>query len=197
MRTTTLFFVLISQFCLAGPVTEPNAIGEWSEPTNGLRGRLLFAERVQDKYDVQNNCKEGVVYLELQNLSQGETLYVYYDAKKSPLRCELQDSTGNAVKRWGGVYSDSRPYPCWLALPYDSALRFSATILVGTPPNSLVISVGEIGMGGAWKVPLDATNDYFLSGTFNSLSVTNETRPRVWEGILKLPPVKISIENLK
>src|ERR1022692_4041965 len=34
--------------------------------------------------------------------------------------------------------------------------------------------------GGKWVIPTTATNDYYLSGTFSSMSPTNETRPRVW-----------------
>ena len=182
--------------CFAGPVTEPKFIGEWSQPTNGLRGRLLIAEGAQNKYDVQYNCTPGVVYLELQNMAVYDTIYVYYNAKRSPLRCELQDSFGNSISsRDVFVSSDARPDPCWLALPLDSTLRFSTTILSGLARNSLLISVGEEGVGGAWKIPLDSTNAYYLSGTFTSMSSTGETRPRVWEGTLKLPPVKISVKN--
>jgi hypothetical protein len=194
-RLLPIICIFANCLCFAGPVTEPKFAGDWSVPTNGLRGRLLLAERAQDKFDVQNKGKQGVVYLELQNLALGDTIYVYYDAKKSPLHCELQDSTGNAVKPYNAVFSDWRPYPCWLALPHDSTLRFSATILTGSPVNALVISVGEALTGGAWEMPLDSTNDYYLSGAFTSMSSTGETRPRVWEGTLKLPPVKISVKN--
>ena len=196
MRVIFLFFCLTCQLCLAGQVTETKFIGDWSEPTNGLRGRLLFAERSQDKWDIQNNSRSGVVYLELENL--GDTIYVYYDEVKSPLRCELRDSLGNLVPS-GNVFvsSDWRPEPCWLGLPNDSTLRFSTTILVGSPRNSLLISVGEARVGGAWKIPLDSTNVYYLSGTFTPIPPSNAARPRVWEGTLKLPPVKISMESLK
>ena len=198
MRVIILFVCLTCQLCLAGPVTEPKFIGDWSEPTNGLRGRLLIAERSQDKWDVQNNSRSGVVYLELQNITSGDTLYVYYAEVKSPLRCELRDSIGNNIPT-GNVFvnSDWRPQPCWLVLPNDSTLRFSTTILMGAPTNSLLISVGEAIDGGSWKIPLDSTNVYYLSGTFNPTPPVNETRPHVWEGTLKLPPVKISTKDVK
>jgi len=178
--------------CFAGPVTEPKAIGEWSQPTNGLRGRLLFAEASKaDKYGLLI----GEVYLELQNVSAGDTMYVYYVASKSPLHCQLHDFGGKTVESEPSPGSDGRPSPCWLALPYDSTLRFDTRLGPAFAPAHpcLFICVGL--EGGAWEIPLTATNDYYLSGTFSSISTTNETRPRVWEGTLKLPPVKISVIN--
>jgi hypothetical protein len=198
MRIIVLFLCLTCQFCLAGPVTEPKFIGDWSETTNGLRGRLLFAERSPEKWEIQNNSRSGVVFLELQNIASADTLYVYYDEVRSPLHCELRDSVGNVIPL-GGVFvnSDLRPAPCWLALPNNSTLRFSTTVFVNSPKNSLLISVGEAMDGGAWKIPLDSTNDYYLSGTFNPTPPENETRPHVWEGTLKLPPVKISVRQIQ
>ena len=157
---------------------------------------MLFAERTQDKWDIQNNSRSGIVCLEIENL--GDTIYIYYAEVTSPLRCELRDSAGNAIPL-GNVFvsSDWRPTPCWLALPNDSTLRFSTTVLGSSPRNSLLISVGEPMIGGAWKIPLDSTNDYYLSGTFSPTPPENETRPHVWEGILKLPPVRISAKSLK
>ena len=62
--------IFANGLCFAGPVTEPKATGEWSEPTNGLRGRLLFAEGIK----LQEGARLSLVYLELQNLSLGDTL---------------------------------------------------------------------------------------------------------------------------
>jgi hypothetical protein len=177
--------------CFAGPVTEPKSIGEWSEPTNGLRGRLLFAEGIK----LQEGARLGWVYLELQNLSAWGAVYVYYDAvRQSPLKCELRDSDGKIVKNSLGAVGEGIPPACWLTLPHDSTLRF-LTGGTGSAPDYPSLFVVSAWVGGKWAIPATATNDYYLSGTFSSTSPTNETRPLVWEGTLKLPPVKISVKN--
>lgn len=172
-------------------MTEPKSIGEWSEPVDGLRGRLLFAENVKD----ENGVRIGNIYLELQNLSSGDNRYVYYDAKKSPIHCELNDSKSDGVKVWPGNMSDGMPSACWLALPYDSSLRFDTRLGPAFTPSHpcLFICIGL--EGGTWEIPLTATNDFYLSGTFTTTPPQNETRPHMWEGTLKLPPVKISVKN--
>ena len=196
MRVILLIFCL-GQICLAGPITEPKFVGDWSETTNGLRGRLLLGVYPQDAFHAQHNSKQAVVYIELQNITSIETIYVSYDPIESPLRCELKNSNGDIVKPNGVALGDLRPAPCRLALPRDSSLRFSATFLAGAPSDSLLISVGEMVAGGAWEIPLESTNVYYLSGTFSPTLPANETNPHVWEGTLKLPPVKISTKDIK
>jgi hypothetical protein len=190
MRIFIMISLLAGSFCSAGPVTEFKTAGEWSEVTNGLRGRLLFAEGTPDKGGV----KMGEVYLELQNVSLGDAMYVYYAATKSPLRCELSDAAGKNVEGMPEVMSDWMPSPCWLALPHDSALRFSTRVgpSFGPAHPCLFICVGL--EGGAWEIPPTATNDYYLSGTFTVKTPANETRPRIWEGTLKLPRVRVPVK---
>ena len=188
----SIICIFVNCLCFAGPVTEPKSIGGWSEPTNGLRGRLLFAEAPKaDKYGLLI----GEVYLELQNVSAGDTMYVYYVASISPLHCQLRDFDGKSVESGPSPGSDGRPSPCWLALPYDSTLRFNTRVGPAFAPAHpcLFFCVGL--EGGAWEILLTATNDYFLSGTFTISAPKNETRPRVWEGTLKLPPVRIPVNN--
>jgi hypothetical protein len=190
MRILILISLLVGSSCFAGPVTEFKTSGEWSEVTNGLRGRLLFAEGAVLKYGV----KMGEVYLELENVSERGTIYVYYAATKSPIQCELSDSEGKNIKGLPGVPSDFMPSACWLALPHDSALRFSTRVGPSIAPGHpcLFICVGL--EGGAWEIPLTATNNYYLSGTFTVSAPTNETSPRIWEGTLKLPAVRVPVK---
>jgi hypothetical protein len=196
MRSST--FILLSTLscllpfhsCFAGLVSEPIAFGAWSEATNELRGRLLFAEGTPDKYGV----RYGLVYLELQNLALGDNVYVYYDAKRSPLKCELHDSAGATVKNSLGSGADWRPSACWLALPNDSTLRFR-TGFSGSGPDHPCLFIMSSFEGGKWEIPVTATNDYFLSGTFSTTSPTNEIQPSRWEGTLKLPPVRIPVKS--
>jgi hypothetical protein len=183
-------FIFVNCLCFAGSVTEPLSIGEWSEPTNGLRGRLLFAERTNN----WSLATEGIVYLELQNISPSDTLYVYYNFQNSAPICELHDDAGKMIKNRPDTGSDWLPSSCWLSLPNDSTLRFQ-TGGSNSEPNHPCLYIISKFFGGKWEIPLTATNDYYLSGTFSSLSTTNGTRPRVWEGTLKLPPVKIPVKS--
>jgi hypothetical protein len=190
-KISILFLLLLAcRCCLAGSASsEPKAMGEWSEPTNGLRGRLVFGEN-----DKIVGTRMGVIYLELQNVSLGDTMYVYYPAAKSPLRCELQDSAGKTVQRSGSPYSGGISAPCWLALPNDAPLRFRVTLGgFGIPQNGGLFIAGCI--DDAWVIPASATDDYYLSATLNVTHPKDETRPRVWQGTLKLPPVKISAKK--
>jgi hypothetical protein len=191
MRTALLFFILTCQLCTAAPVNEPKAIGEWSEPTNGLRGRLIFySNGITDR----DGVVKGLVYLELQNLPPGDTLYVYYAVGRMPLKCELRDFSGKSIEESRGAGSDFMPAACWLALPPDSTLRFRTGYSSSAPDFPCLFIISAF-IGGKWHVPMTATNDYYLSGTFSSISTTNGTRPRVWEGTLKLPPVRIEAKS--
>ena len=131
-------------------------------------------------------------------------MYIYcgFDPSRpdaSQLSCELRDSGGKIILR-GGFSIDGRlPGPCWLALPHDSTLRFRPCALCKG-----MASDGEwfIYAGfNSWRIPRGDTNDYYLSGTLTLSIPQGETRPRtpedkysapsVWQGTLKLPPVKI------
>ena len=195
----SILLALAFQSCLAGPVSEAISFGAWSEATNGLRGRLAFAENPK-----LFGTHIGVVYLELQNVSWGETMYVYYKANQSlfkpdqsSFRCELHDASG-AVCQKGlmGMITHEGPIPgpCWLALPPDSALRFCVTVWgFGIPQNGGLIIAGD--ETDYWVIPPTATNDYFLSGTLTITSPKDETRQHAWEGTLKLPQVKIPVKK--
>src|SRR5262245_14394412 len=95
MPLIVLLGALSVQICFAGSVVEPDAIGGWSEPTNNMRGRLLFIEGAK----LKDGARTAAIYLELQNLSGSETLYVYYDTLRAPPHCELRDSTGKIVEQ--------------------------------------------------------------------------------------------------
>jgi hypothetical protein len=186
----SLFLALAVQSCLAGSVSEPISFGAWSEATNGLRARLAFAEDPK-----LFGTRMGVVYLELQNVSLGDTLHVYYKADQSPFRCELHDASGAPCQPGGCEYDGMISAPCWLALPHDSALRFRVTLGgFGVPQNGGLFIAG--GIPDCWVIPTKATNDYFLSGTLTITAPKDETRPRVWEGALKLPQVKVPVKKL-
>ena len=173
----------------AGLASGPLSFGEWSPPTNGLRGRLAFSENGKPF-----GTRMGVLYLELQNVSLGDGMYVYYRAATSPFRCELRDSTGKTNETMSFEYDGWIPAPCWLALPYDSVLRFRLTLGgFGVPQNAGLFIAGC--MPDCWLIPPSATDDYFLSGTLSVAAPKDETRPRIWQGTLKLPPVRIPAKS--
>ena len=193
MNAKLSFFVLVSfllcHVCHAGPASDPTSFGEWSQPTNGLRARLAFAEDTKIY-----GTRMGVVYLELQNVSLGDTMYVFYRAASSPFRCELRDSAGKTNETRGFAYDGWIPAACWLSLPHDSVLRFRVTLGgFGVPQNGGIFVAGCI--PDCWTIPTSATNDYFLSGTLTVASPKDETRPRVWEGTLTIPPVRIPVKT--
>jgi len=186
----SILLALAFQSCLAGMVSEPTSFGAWSEATNGLRGRLAFAEDSK-----LFGTRIGVVYLELQNVSLFNTMYVYYKADQSPLRCELHDASGAVVSQHDWISHEGPiPEPCWLALPGDSTLRFCVTVWgFGIPQNGGFIIAACL--PDFWVIPTTSTNDYFLSGTLTIKAPKDETRPRAWEGTLKLPKVKIPVKK--
>jgi hypothetical protein len=168
--------------------SEPRALGAWSastyDPIHGLvlRGRLVYTK------DALENL---VIFLELQNISSVlDTTYLYYDATN--LTCELRDSSGKPVRSAAAaVYDGPVPKIGWLALPYDSILRFRVSLPGFGQATNLVSAAW-----GAWLLPTGETRDYYLSGELTLKAPTGETRPRVWQGTLKLPSVKIPADRV-
>ncbi len=190
MKTVALFVLLTATVCGFGQTnTNLMAAGEWSQPTNGVSGRLLFGERSTWK----DGTRVGAVYLELRNASSEQAVYVYYNPKNSPLHCELKDSSGKDVApSWGG--SDWAPEASWVALRKDSTARLDASLgpaFAPTGPNFLF----TVGMAQMWVLPVNATNDFFLSGVFTVNPRKGENREPRWEGTLSLPPVRIRVNS--
>jgi hypothetical protein len=192
---TSFCVVLLCRVCLGGLADAPKAIGEWSEPTNGLRARILFGEDTP-----LYGSRRGVIYLELQNLrnvSFDDTLAVYYDSTNptnSPVQSELRDSHGKVITYNGMcVYSGGIPSGRWLMLPHDSTLRLRVTLAgFWIPRNSGIVIPGS-GTVYLHVIPRSETNDCYLFATLNITSPKNEHRLDAWEGALKLPPVRIPV----
>jgi hypothetical protein len=202
----SFLLLLICQCCFAGSASEPNLIGEWSDtikdPTNlmSLRARLVISEDA----DISGS-RTALAYLEIQNTNSVQnTVYIYHDPSSSlELSCELRDSSGKKVTRAVWAFDGWLPEGCWLALPYDSAIR-----LRPTPPEWTATN-GELNISSGWnlwRIPHGDTNDYYLSGTLTlttpkdgispPASTDKYSPPIIWQGTLKLPPVKIPAKNL-
>jgi hypothetical protein len=166
------------------------AVGDWSTPVDNLRGRLLIA---QGRILGAGKTRETVMYVELQNVSAAvgdDPLHVYFENK---LRCELHDGSGKLVPPKGYGANGGRPGPSWITLPCDSSMRLrfglyghgrakDAGLLIPLPDDS-------------WFLPAEATDDFYLSGTFTVSPPKDHGRDRAWKGTLALPKAKISVQE--
>jgi hypothetical protein len=169
----------------------PVAIGDWSTPVDGLRGRLLVylgPTREAGTAETPRKYRETLVYVELQNVAESGERNVYFDP--DGLKCELLDAAGKAAPRpeEGSGGSGGRPGKTWVRLPHDSTLRLRVS-----PYGSG--GLDEVGLGitigtDTWLIKAGDTADYVLAGTFTS-------RPKdgaginVWAGELILPKAKV------
>jgi hypothetical protein len=189
MMMAAFFLVLAPTLCSFGETnTNLLATGDWSQPTNGVKGRLLFAEHSRTK----DGARIGAVHVELQNVSVYDAVPVYYDPRNSPLHCELRDSVGKrVVPTWGG--SDGAPEASWVALRKGTAARLLASLGPAFAPvgPNLIFTVG---MDQMWVIPPNATNDFFLSGFFAVTPPKDPSREPGWEGTLGLSAVRIPVK---
>jgi hypothetical protein len=183
------FFALfvVNTGCLAGDDTNVLAAGDWSAPVAGsedqygrgghnpvIRGRLIFCESPKNQ--------TPALYLELQDCHKawGGDIEVYCALDGGACRLRDQDASDKPLSQKfipprftnGGM-----PSTHWITLPSDSTIRLRLTAYAGFYYAS--------------------TNDYFVSGTFTAAppSVATDNRLDVWQGTLKLPPVKIVPEK--
>jgi len=199
MKIITLFLLFAClQSCFGQTDTNVIATGDWSETvTEGdhtLRGRLLV-------YDEQSRsaANHARVYLELQHVFKGgwaNPLEVYFDSGiGNALHLELRDGLDQPIPQAHVAIRGPVPSPCWITLPCDSTVRLRAdTYTLGplSKPDGLEILVRD----GCWIIRPNATNDFFLSGSFtppkDHPSCLNY---HVWQGTLKLPQVKIPVKK--
>jgi dienelactone hydrolase len=161
--------------------------GDWSEPVAGLRGRLLFGEG--EKF---NGTRMGIVYLELQNVSDvGNPMEIYFNIDRA-LPCELLDGDGKPVAQAGSPASIQTPLPYWIALPHDSSLRFRVSVTGYGVPRDGGLQIGM--MAGDWRIAPTSHGDYFLASRFVVSPPKDPNRPHPWKGVLNLPKVKIPVD---
>ncbi len=178
-------FIFVNCLCFAGSVIEPITIGDWSEPTNGLRGRLLFSEDAKFY-----GTEMATVYLKLQNVdNMANPMEIYFDTLRSPLRFELKDASGNSRKDAPMDLDEIIPGSYWIDLPHDSTLRFRVSSGGYGIPENAGLAIGV--RGNFWIIPYAETNDYFLTASFDVIPTTDKDHIHAWKGTLKLPPVKI------
>jgi hypothetical protein len=193
---------------------KPSVEGDWSEPVDRLRGRLLFGE-------VQNSVgiRMGVVFLEVENRSPDRHLYYVFvpaaragrrgsdgalvelpmEASSASVRLEVRDKHGkkrDEVARQLGYRGRVPRDPRWLLLPMGATLRFPISLGGYGWPNDTELGFGiGIGRDGSWVIPKGADpDDYYLAGTMTIRPpADHEGRVGVWDGTLTLPAIKLPV----
>jgi hypothetical protein len=165
------------------------AVGEWSARVEGLRGRLVIAQKYPHG-DV--NYVETRVYVEFENSTEGdgptETIDLYFDP--AGLTCQLVDAAGQAVPQGPGFLDRGRPGGYWVTLPFDATmrLRVNPSGQGDTRNVGLLIPLWN----ASWLVPAHGAEEYFLSGTFVVNPPMALARGNVWRGTLVFPKLKVA-----
>src|SRR5215208_1263014 len=93
------------------------AVGGWSEPIDGLRGRLLV---YHGRTLGDGKARETLVYVELQNVAETGERWLTFDP--DTLACELLDAAGKAVKPTPVAGGGGRPGKSVVTIPFDSSI---------------------------------------------------------------------------
>ena len=205
MKRTIFFLILVSsQLCLGQTDTNVIAVGEWSEPVTDshdytLRGRLLIYN--SEGLNRWGGWAGARVYAELQHIEHGgrdRPIEIYVDPgiinEKECLHCEMRDARDNLIHHDSWAVSMGQTAPFTVTLPSDSTrrLRLDAGWAPTEKQNGLGIYLGHAG----WIIRPNATNEYFLSCTFNSpTNAPSSADVHVWKGTLKFPKVKIPAQK--
>ena len=186
----SLFFVFVA--CMSALAGEDG----WSEPVNGLRGRLSFG-----KGEEFGGIQLPAVYLELENVSR-LPIEIFYDTMHPP-RFELTDNAGKAVPHQMADASIMVPPAWWFTLPFDSAFRFRVSVSgYGVMPRARMALQLPADF---WEIDKGDSGVYFISATFTNaepdLKSIDEIRARkkehrfAWKGTLELPKIKVPINS--
>ncbi len=189
------FFLLL--FGIGLRASEPTAIGDWSAPINGLRGRLLLSEGTPF-----HGTRMALVYLELQNVS--DVLNPFLVDFRSP-KLDVVDAAGKSVPQTPSAASIVSPPPYTLLLPFDSTIRLRISVSGYFIARDAGIAIQLD--SGCWVIPARSRDERFVSGSFG----VSELNPRdiearrkdsargnrVWRGTLDLPKVSIPTSTPK
>jgi hypothetical protein len=150
----------------------------WSEPVNGLRGRLSVEPPEKDS----RFCR---VFLEFQNVQDvlGQKTVRFSPDK---LKLQVQDRDGKIRKPDLAVIYDGMS-PHWepLLLPYAGTLRFQISFPgAGYDPAQKGLIV-DMGPENVWTLPVKG--DCYLSGTFTCSREEGAHPLMDWHGSLNLP----------
>jgi hypothetical protein len=159
--------------------------GAWSDSVNGVQGRLSVSED-----QPLNGTRILAIYLELRNVSDvGNPTEIYYEPSNA-IQCQLIDANAKPVPNAGLPADIEIPMPFWLALPHDGSLRFRVSVSgYGIPKNAGTMVPMHC---GPWLIKDSDHSVYDLESTFIAKPMDDKLRRRAWQGLLKLPKVKIA-----
>jgi len=151
----------------------------WSEPVNGLSGRVLV-----EFEDLQPGLRHAV-FLELKNHS-----FTPVAALNQPeIRAELYDSFEKPLRTSAVLISGPMPSPQWAVIPRDAYVGFRVDMqTVGVPTadhGTVLLAVG----GKAWELK---AGKYGLE-TRLAFKLEEEGPPNQWVGELELPSVEVVV----
>ena len=151
----------------------------WSEPVNGLRGRLLV-----EPEELEQGFRH-TVYLELKNTSSTAVAVVNQPA----IRADLRDPSGKPIGTAGRPMSGPAPGPEWAVIPRDAYIGFRVDMrTVGVPTREHEMALLAVG-GSTWAL---TAGRYLLTAT-----IVFERREGglsgQWTGELRLPPVEVTV----
>ena len=159
--------------------TKKTVTNGWSEPVNGLSGRLRI-----ELEDLKPGLRHAV-YLELRNHSLNPVAVV----NQPEISAELYDSFGKPVTTSGFSANGPKPNRQWMVIPLDAYLGFrvdNQTTSVPTREHGMVLlSVG----GKSWEL---STGEYLLKATV-TFKDEKDGPPNRWVGEIPLPPVEVVV----
>ena len=182
MRAVTFLLLLILFEMIAAPA-QTEQVGGWSQPVDGLRGRLSAKE---DK--PFHGTRIIAVYLELENVSDvGNPMEIYFDPTRS-VESNVVDASGKDLSQPPNGADVITPQAFWLALPNDGSLRFRVSVSgYGVYENS---GTNVQMNSGNWVIKPSDKGKYFLKAKFVSQPPKTDRR-RSWHGSLDLPDLLI------
>jgi hypothetical protein len=213
MKPIILYFLLSSCLCCLADDTNIIAMSDWSKPVSltvletmhehAIRGRLLIVSSSEPAYGGPKTDNAAMTFVELQNVTgaQGEGIEICFDVMK--LNCNLTDESGKSVaKPMGETWGGRGPFaPCWVTLPYNSIIRLFVN--GGSKSPLAIYPNGE--PWSHWSISPGDTNIYYLSGTLEIFTRTNDLISRFPESLrqpyydqnckatLVFPEMKISV----
>jgi hypothetical protein len=160
------------------PISHPG-VNAWSEPVNGLSGRLLV------EFEHLRPGLRHAVYLELRNHSFAPIAVI----NQPGIRAELYDSAGNSVGASVFPTSGPIPEPQWAIIPSDAYLSFRIDMqTVGVPTaehGAVLLALG----GKSWGLRPGA----YTLRTAITFSQKDNAPSEQWIGELELPPVEVVV----
>jgi hypothetical protein len=190
--------------CFGQPATNFLVTGDWSDFVRddagyAVGGRLLIGDSSStNKSGRSGNVK---VYVELCHFDEGFhglPIEIYVEDLNC-LRFELRDGSGERIrpKKASEIFQISRGVEAAyrLTIPCDSTVRLRAdyNLRGEKKPGEFDVTVP----GVFWRIRREATNDFFLSGTFSPPTNTVSGGCHGWNGTLELPKVRIPVEKLR